>query len=227
MTRKPGQIQAQIDGVERILGLEPRARILDLACGSGRRTLELARRGYRVLGLDLFEDPPTEARRLAREERLNAHFIHGDARQISYREEFDAVVVFQPSFGRLAGEREAEATLRAARRGLKPEGRLLMDLINKEWLMRHFDSHRDFFDFETGRLNGSQRVYCLTEAKRLLEESGLAYLKSWGGFGGEAYSMDSPRLIVLAGKTHEKRRARRAEGPPTAIRIKGRRKGRP
>ena len=52
-TRRPhAHVKAQIDGVERFLALEPRSRVLDLGCGAGRRTIELARRGHRVLGVD-------------------------------------------------------------------------------------------------------------------------------------------------------------------------------
>ncbi len=161
------QIQAQIDGVERFLNLETRARVLDLACGSGRQTLELARRDYRVLGLDSLDVSVKEAQLAARRESLNAHFMKADTRQIRYREEFDAVVSLFASFGRFANERDDLKILESVRKALKPEGKLLLDLVNKEWLMRHFDPNswergdnkegavvldQVNFDFETGHL---------------------------------------------------------------------------
>ncbi|MBI5239140.1 MAG: class I SAM-dependent methyltransferase [Elusimicrobia bacterium] len=216
--------QAQVDGVERYITLEPRARVLDLACGSGRQTLELARRGYRVLGVDSAEGPLAEARAAARQERLNAHFLHTDIRQISYRGEFDAVVNLHSSIGCLPNDRDHLRVLEGVRKGLKSGGRLLLDMPNREWLMRHSDPGS--FDLQTGRRAG-QRVYALTELKALLERAGLECLEVWGGYEGEAYGMDSPRMVVLAQRAAEAAPRRpKDEGLVSAIRIKGRSKGR-
>lgn len=158
----------QIHFVERVLALEPRSRILDLGCGSGRQTLELARRGHRVLGLDAVETPLAEARSNARKERLNIHFLKCDSRQIPYKNDFDAVVCLSTAFGLLPSERDDHKTLESVWKALKPGGNLLLDLLNKEWLMRHFEPQlweqasegrgdvvldRFSYNFETGRLD--------------------------------------------------------------------------
>lgn len=167
------QIQSQIEGVERFLNLEPRARVLDLACGAGRQTLEMARRGYRVFGLDSLDASVSEARRVGRSEKLNVHFMKGDIRQIRYKAEFDAVINLFSSFGHFPDERDDIKTLESVRKALKPGGKLIMDLVNKEWLMRHFDpkfwDRRDndrgavvldqiSFNFETGRLLDNRTI---------------------------------------------------------------------
>lgn len=221
-------IKAQIDGVERFLMLEPRSRILDLACGAGRQTIELARRGHRVLGVDGAEEALSEARHAARQERLNVHFLKSDIRQIPYRAEFDAVVNLFDSFGYFPAERDDLRALEAVCKALKPRGRFLIDLLNKERLMRRF-SGQDSFDFETGRLDtssfASRRVYALTEIKSLIERSGLVYRQAWGAFDGSIYGMDSQRMIILAEKPEEKQVVRKPEkGLAMAIRIKGRRR---
>lgn len=252
-SRPAYQIKAQIDGIESYLNLEPRARILDLACGSGRQTLELARRGYRVLGIDGAEEPLAAARAAARAERLNVHFLKSDIRQISYRSEFDAVVNLFASFGYFPHERDDLKVLESVRKGLKPGGKLVLDLLNKEWLMRHFEPNfweqgedgggsvvldHISFNFENGRLNNhrtivrqdgerlpafvSFRVYTLTEIKSLLLQSGLSYLRCWGGFDGSSYGMDSSRMIVLAEKPQETRRVKKEDYAPVVIKIKGR-----
>ncbi|AEH24494.1 SAM-dependent methyltransferase [Pyrococcus yayanosii CH1] len=69
-------------------------RILDLACGTGIPTLELARRGYHVTGLDLHEEMLTVARRKAEREELSVEFIQGNALEIDFEEEFDAITMF-------------------------------------------------------------------------------------------------------------------------------------
>lgn len=165
---QPWTPQAQVSFVERVLALEPRSRILDLGCGSGRQTLELARRGHRVLGLDAVETPLAEARAAARQERLNIHFLKSDTRQIPYKNDFDAVVCLSTAFGLLPSERDDAKVLESVVKALKPGGQLLLDLLNKEWLMRHFEPQfweqasegrgdvvldRFSFNFETGRLD--------------------------------------------------------------------------
>ncbi|MDX6768540.1 MAG: class I SAM-dependent methyltransferase [Elusimicrobiota bacterium] len=173
-TRRPqAAIKAQIDGVERFLALEPRSRVLDLGCGSGRRTLELARRGHRVLGVDSDERALAEARAAAKGERLNIHFVKADLRLITYRGEFDAIVSLDSSFGQLPTDRDDLKCLEAARKGLKPGGRLLLDTLNREWLMRHFEPNyweqgeegkgavvldQIAFDFEKGRLDNRRTI---------------------------------------------------------------------
>lgn len=46
------QTKAEIDFIEKQIALTPKAKILDVPCGMGRHSLELARRGYRVTGSD-------------------------------------------------------------------------------------------------------------------------------------------------------------------------------
>lgn len=173
-TRRPqAAVKAQIDGLERFLNLEPRSRVLDLGCGSGRRTLELARRGHRVLGVDPDERALAAARAAAKGERLNVHFVKADLRLIAYRAEFDAVVSLDSSFGQLPADRDDLKCLEAARRALKPGGRLLLDTLNREWLMRHFEPNyweqgeegkgsvvldQITFDFEKGRLDNRRTI---------------------------------------------------------------------
>ena len=231
---KHAHVKAQIDGVERFLTLEPRSRVLDLGCGSGRHTLELARRGHRVLGVDPDERALADARAAAKDERLNAHFMKTDPREISYRADFDAVVCLDGAFGRLPSDRDDQRALDAARKALKPGAKLLLDVPNKERLMRHFEpDDRVSFDFEKGRLDDkrapsspSVRVYALTELIAQAERAGLTYRTSWGAFDGAAYGLESPRLLALFERPRDERPARRGgldDGFPTALRIKGRR----
>lgn len=179
--RRPhSQIKTQIDGVERFLRLEPRSRVLDLGCGSGRRTIELARRGHRVLGVDPDERALAVARSSAKGEKLNVHFMKADTRAIPYRGEIDAVVSLDGAFGQLPSDRDDLRCLEAARKALKPGGLLLLDTLNKEWLMRHFEPNyweqgeerkssvvldQIGFDFERGRLD-NRRVIVDADGRR-------------------------------------------------------------
>jgi SAM-dependent methyltransferase len=220
--------KGQVDGVERILGLTPRMRILDVCCGYGRHSLELARRGYRhVVGVDLSPPLLARARRAARTEGLRVAFRRGDMRRLRFRGTFDVALNLFTSFGYFAEETEDLAALRGMARALRPGGRLLMDLLNREWLVRHFQPRfRDetalgtvennlTFDLASGRLRNQRRfgrggrrrtlavefrVYGLTEMVRLLEAAGLRYERAYGNFEGAAYGMDTFRMIVVSTK---------------------------
>lgn len=173
--RPPAQhsVREDVDGVMLFLSLEPRSRVLDLSCGSGRQTLELSRRGHRVLGIDSLDALHAEAQKAGRAEKLNVHFLKGDIRQLGYRAEFDAVVNLYSSFGSFPQERDDLRTLESVQKGLKPGGKLLMDLLNKEWLMRRFEPNlweqaedakgsvvldQVSFNFETGRLDNNRTI---------------------------------------------------------------------
>jgi SAM-dependent methyltransferase len=241
-TKRPhAHVKVQVDGVDRYLQLETRSRVLDLGCGSGRRALELARRGHRVLGVDPDERALATARAAAKAERLNAHFVHADPRTIPYRAEFDAVVCLDGALGQLPTDRDDLRALEAARRALKPGAKMLVDTVNREWIMRHFEPNfwergegggdvvldQIAFDFEKGRLDNSRvivsadgrrtpafvsvRVYALTELLAQAEKAGLSRRGVWGGFDGAAYGLESPRLVCLFERRRDERAPRKVD----------------
>ncbi len=221
--------KGQVDGVERMLGLTPEMRILDVCCGYGRHSLELARRGYRrVVGIDASAPLLARARRVARAEGLHVTFRRADMRRLPFRASFDAALNLFTSFGYFAREAEDVAAIRGMALALRPGGRLLMDLLNREWLVRHFQARYQeetalgtvennlTFDLRTGRLRNRRgfrragrrhtltvefRVYALTEMIRLLETAGLRHEGTYGNFEGAQYGMDTFRMIVVAAKT--------------------------
>jgi len=71
----------EVDRLEVLLALRPPARILDLACGQGRHTIELARRGYQVTGVDLSTYLLDVAAARARAAKVTMRFVHGDMRE--------------------------------------------------------------------------------------------------------------------------------------------------
>ncbi|BAA30409.1 class I SAM-dependent methyltransferase [Pyrococcus horikoshii] len=95
--RRIERVKAEIDFVEEIFKEDAKRevrRVLDLACGTGIPTLELAERGYEVVGLDLHEEMLRVARRKAKERNLKIEFLQGDVLEIAFKNEFDAVTMF-------------------------------------------------------------------------------------------------------------------------------------
>ena len=66
--------------------------ILDLGCGTGGHALILARRGYKITGVDRSESMLAIARNKAETEGVNIEFVHGDITKINLNKKFDAVI---------------------------------------------------------------------------------------------------------------------------------------
>ena len=131
----------EVDLLIRSAGLRPSDRLLDLCCGQGRHALELARRGFRhVTGLDCSRYLTRLARERARQYGLDASFREGDARDLHFDDcEFDCACILGNSFGYFERPEDDLAVLEAVRRALVPGGKLVMDLMDGEWMRRHFE----------------------------------------------------------------------------------------
>jgi SAM-dependent methyltransferase len=124
-----GAAPAEARFVWKALGLKRGARVLDVACGTGRHAVRLARRGADVVGVDASAAYLRGARRAARGLK-NARFVRGDMRRLPYAGEFDAAVNLWTSFGYFETPAEDLEVLRGVARSLKPGGKFLIDLID-------------------------------------------------------------------------------------------------
>jgi len=130
----------EVDTFVRLLGLKPEDRILDLCCGHGRHSLELARRGFKnVEGLDRSRYLIQKAKTLAKKEGLEIKFREGDARDLPYpNDSFDVVMILGNSFGYFDSIQDDLRVLEEVFRVLKPWGRILIDIANGEYLREHY-----------------------------------------------------------------------------------------
>ena len=129
----------EIDFVLDALDLRGPERALDLACGFGRHSLELARRGYSVVGVDITAAYIDEARRRATEEGLDATFICADLRDVSFCGEFDLVLsLADGAIGYLENEEENLRIFDVIATAMKPEGKHLMAVCNAAHAREHF-----------------------------------------------------------------------------------------
>lgn len=121
--------------------LQPEQTILDLCCGQGRHTIELYRRGFEnVIGLDRSRYLIRVAKKRAQHLGFNIRFSEGDARKIRFTEStLDCVVLFGNSFGYFESQEDDLAVLRSVLHVLKSEGKIVMDIVNGEWMRQHFE----------------------------------------------------------------------------------------
>ena len=133
------QTKKQVDFIIQVLDLQGSERLLDLACGFGRHTLEFARRGYEVVGADITPDYITEANRLAAAEGLHAEFLCTDLRDLDFQESFDVVLnLADGAIGYLENDAENLKIFDLIAAALKPGGKHLMDVCNTAYAAKHF-----------------------------------------------------------------------------------------
>jgi len=128
--------EREVEIILRRVRARPGARVLDLACGTGRITLVLARKGFDAVGLDYSKPFLRQARAEARKSRLDGRvsFIRGDMRRASAhvgRAGFDLAVSLYNSFGYFARRGDDSRVLREAFRALKPGGAFVLNTLNE------------------------------------------------------------------------------------------------
>lgn len=223
--RDEEEAERHLDLVEEALGEpEPRA-VLDLACGAGRHTEALRRRGYRALGVDLSLTLLVQRPELPR--------VAGDMCCLPFDDgTFGWVLNFFTSFGYFETERQNFQVLAEIERALAPGGRFLIDFLNLDRVLdtleprevrEHPDGNGDrrveierWWDPTARRINKRIRVepggetprtflesvrgYRRDEVVMGLEWAGLEVTDSYGNFLGEPFERDSERLILVGRK---------------------------
>ncbi len=161
-----------------VLNLTEGKSVLDIACGAGDHCIEFARHGIKVTGFDIANSLINYAKNRAKEEDLDIILFQGDMREISFDRKFDAAVLLSHSFGFFNHE-ENKNVLKHTFAALKPNGRLLLDLINP-YNLPHFQktwtrleggyllSEPHVLDAQAGVLRGRPAVFIDIENNLLI-----------------------------------------------------------
>jgi len=113
-------------------------RILDLACGTGRHSLELARHGFSVVGVEIGEELVEIAKGDAEEQGLEVKFIRGDLRDLDFEDEFDIVLNLNDgAVGYFETDEENHRTFEVIAAALKPGGKNLIQVPNVLYARAH------------------------------------------------------------------------------------------
>jgi len=133
------ETKQQVDFLIKALHLRGNEKILDLACGFGRHSLEFARRGFSVVGVDITKEYIEDAKNTAEKEKLPARFLHMDIRDIPFFEEFDVVLnMADGAIGYLENDEENLKIFRVISKALKPGGKHFMDIMSADYADTHF-----------------------------------------------------------------------------------------
>jgi SAM-dependent methyltransferase len=227
----PERIEAAPQEVEQVISMlriEPGARVLDMCCGIGRHSLEFARLGYAVTGVDRTAAYLQTARQAAAAEGLEVEWVLADAREFVRPEAFDHAINLYTSFGYF--EEPAEDRLMAENifRSLRAGGSLMMDLMGKERLARIFIP-RSWEQLPDGSLflqertikddwtwievrwilieDGQQQEFALGHRlydgaglRALLLDAGFEMVDLYGDMAGAPYDNEARRLVAVARK---------------------------
>ncbi len=166
-----------------MLQLEGCERVLDLACATGRRSLELSRRGFDVIGVDIRADLLSVAGGEAEIQNLWPYFVEEDPRYLEFEREFDLVLSLGGgAFEHFECDEENLRAFQAGARALRPGGRLLMQVPNVLYVEAHLpervwlaesgsvDLIEQFWNGPTRRIDGT-RISILDEDPDLDQEA--------------------------------------------------------
>ena len=221
------QISAEVSFIEKSLGIQHGGVVLDLGCGSGQHAVELASRGYNVVGYDLSLTMLAMAADEAQERGQKINFLQGDMREMAFEEMFDGVFSWGTSFGFFDEEKNI-SVIQRVHRALRKGGLFLLDVYNRDFICARLPSLAWFegdgcvciddaqFNSITSRLRVkrtimvedgtsreveySVRLYSLHEIGRILHEAGFKVVEISGhpATEGAFFDAESPRLITLA-----------------------------
>jgi cyclopropane fatty-acyl-phospholipid synthase-like methyltransferase len=218
---------AQVHYLIKKLNLKPGKSFLDCPCGIGRVAIPLAKKGVQVTGVDLTQSYIEELDKRTKRAKLKIKTFVNDMRKINFDSRFDAAGNLWTSLGFFAKEADDLLTLKKMFKALKPGGKFVLHIINRDWLMLNFQAHgwQDLgktrliesrkFDYRTSRtyskwiyirdgeeqtFDVSLRMYSFHELVTMFEAAGFVDIEGFGGIKDEPISRDQRMMWVFGTK---------------------------
>lgn len=208
------------------ISLADKAKVLDLACGTGRHSILFAEKGYDVTSVDLSKNLLQIARCSAYEANVKINFIRSDLRQFSICTKFDLVLNLYTSFGYFDNDAENFGIINTAYNQLNRAGYFVLDFLNCLYVEKNIVSESECSVpggkiIQHRRISGgrikkkiiiekdgikkefseSVRMYCRDELFNAISCAGFRIQKYFGSYNGKDFDLEnSPRIIIIAQK---------------------------
>jgi SAM-dependent methyltransferase len=225
--RNHKEAELMIDNLVTYLAPAQDASFLDLACGKGRHSVYLNKKGFDVTGIDLSPENIACASSLITSTNRNTlRFFVKDMRKIGLQSQFDFILNLFTSFGYFEDEGDDYDTIEAVSKALKPGGTFILDFMNVQKIIANLVVHEvkiiDDIEFEITKSIENQfivkrihffdkgkeyhfqeRVKALTlkDFEKYLSASGFKIVDLRGNYNLEKFEPErSWRLIIIAKK---------------------------
>lgn len=224
--RNESDAEKHINFILSKIELKPNAKILDMACGAGRHSILLAKKGFDVAGVDLSENLLNEAIKNSASEGLNIKFIKSDIRDFKSNDTYDLILNLFTSFGYFESDDENYRVFYKAFEMLNASGIFVLDFFNKHFLLRNLIPLSEeikngkkivqkrfvrqgrvekiieiTFNGHTKTFRESVKLYSAEQLKNKLLDIGFEIVHTFGDFDGNDFNQDfSERFIVFCRK---------------------------
>ena len=150
----------EVNFIEQELSFDKSKLILDVGCGTGRHAIELAKRGYKVVGVDLSETQLNKAKEKAKQEGVTVEFLQKDARNIDFKNKFDLIIMLcEGAFPLMETDEMNFEILKNNSNALKENGKLIFSTLNALYPLYH--SVKDFINSDQGTVNSMDNTFDL------------------------------------------------------------------
>ena len=179
------QLQKDVNFIIDVLNLDKKDKILDLACGHGRHTIELKKH--------------------SKQEGLQINFYKQDIKKINLKTKYNKAFLFFSEFGLF----DVEKVLKNVTKILKTNGLFLLDCDNVFRLIQYLIKHPRAlyqFDFINMELKEKQknskgvRYYVVPELRKLFNDHKLKVISIYGNYKKQKLNIGSKRIILIGKK---------------------------
>jgi len=221
--RNNAEAEFFIDNLCQHLQPQQDAKLLDIACGKGRHSIYLNKKGYNVTGIDLSHSSIQYAKQF---ENDTLRFFEHDMRKLLFINYFDYALNLFTSFGYFESDRDNINALKSFRKSLKKDGILVLDYFNSQKIINNLVEHEEknikdinfniSKKIEKGRIvktikfddrnqkhtfQEDVKAYFYADFERLFKLSGFKIIEYFGDYSLNPFDeRQSDRLIFICGK---------------------------
>jgi len=128
----------ECDFIEKEINFNKSLRIIDIGCGTGRHSIELTKRGYKIIGIDLSDSLLERAKEKAKTQNLQIDFQKHDARNLPFKNEFDlAIMLCEGAFPLMETDEMNYEILKNVSKSLQKPGKFIFTTLNGLFPLYH------------------------------------------------------------------------------------------